>query len=240
MPDSQQCSVSRYFQEFNAFANTISEPDNNIGNFPSSGLSIHYEFSKLYLGHHVFRGLRGEPIPPHFMSAASTAYTAATTIFTMLLSDAALRDNLLGVPHYFHIMILFAAHCLLEICIKHREQLNISVENDFDLIRTVLAQLTRISVHPRHPIARVTTALMRKLSECTTVLGMESLLSGSPFGSLEGQYAAARDFGLNMTGDHTGLDGSFNMTGEPFFDGSFAFPDFETYDLQESQIPFFT
>jgi hypothetical protein len=173
------------------------------------------------------------------MSAASNAHAAAITIFNMLLNDTALQDNMLGVPHYFHIMILFAAHFLLEICVKHRDQLNIVVEHDLDVVRSVLAQFTRIPVHAQHPVTRITTALMRKLSECTTMLGMGDLLSGSPFVALEGQYAAARDFGLGMTGDQTGLE-SFAFSGEPFLDGNFVFPDFEAFNFQNSQFSLLT
>lgn len=158
----------------------------------------------------------------------------------MLLTNAALRDNLLGVPHYFHIMISFAAHFLLEICVKHREQLNIVLEEDLELVRAVLAHLTRISVVPQHPIARVATALMRKLSECTTMLGMEPMLSGSPFGTLEGSLAVARDFGTNMMTGQNELEGSFAMASEPLFEGDFTFADFGNYDFQDPRFQFFT
>lgn len=158
----------------------------------------------------------------------------------MLLNNPALTDNLLGVPHYFHIMISFAAHFLLEVCVKHREQLNVVIEEELELVRAVLAVLTRIHVLPQHPIARVATALMRKLSECTTVLGMASMLGGSPFGSLEGHYAAARDFVSTMAGHNAVPDASFAIADEPLFDGDFTFTDFGNYNFQDPDFQFFT
>ena len=79
---------------------------------------MHYHFGKLYLGHHVFRGLEASPIPPYFVSVATDARDAALNIFALILDNEAFRNNIVGMPHYFHIMISFAGHFLLEICMK--------------------------------------------------------------------------------------------------------------------------
>lgn len=68
------------------------EPNPQIGDFPRKGLQMHYNFGKLHLGHHVFRGLKNNPIPAHFLSAASMAHDSAVAIFQMILDDTQLQE----------------------------------------------------------------------------------------------------------------------------------------------------
>lgn len=208
-----------------------------------AGLQLHYQFGKLYLGHHVFRGRGSDPIPLYFLPAASSAYAAATNIFDMILSDGALRDNLVGVPHYFHIMISFAGHFILEVSLKHHEQLNVAADDGFGRVSAVLARLTRITALPQHPLSRISTALLRKLSECTISLGLESALTASPFAGLEGQYAMARDEGMkSKVNTDSGFNGTFDMQLGQNLQSDFFFPDFGDFgDLsQEPTFPNFT
>lgn len=153
---------------------------------------MHYQFSKLYLGHHAFRGLKDQPIPMHFLSAATSGYDAAITIFRMILSNSALRENLLGIPHYFHIMISFAGHFLLDVCMRYPEQLSISVEKDLECVRLALAHLARLETLPQHAISRSATGLFRKLSECSATYGLDSALDQSPFVQMR-QGASQKD-----------------------------------------------
>lgn len=203
----------------------VTGPDEHIGNFPMAGLQLHYHFGKLYLGHHVLRGRDKEPIPLHFLPAVSTAYTAATKIFDMLLHDTALRDNLIGIPHYFHIMISFAGHFLLQACTAHHEQLSIAADDGFGRVSAVLAQLTKVSVLPQHPLARIVKALVRKISEGTAELGLESALDASPFAGLDGQYAVARDQGKAQN-HGPALSSEFDLQLNQSVQSDFFLPDF--------------
>ncbi|KAF3759930.1 hypothetical protein M406DRAFT_270053 [Cryphonectria parasitica EP155] len=192
------------------------EPDEHIGDFPLAGLTIHYQYARLYLNHHVFQGLDDkDPIPVHFLPAAAAAREAAHRIFSMLIENPALRSNIVGMPHYFHIMISFAGHCLLEMAMKHREQLGIAVEDDFGRIAAVLTLFASTSTLPQHPIARALAGLTRKLNECTASLGMESVLTGSPFQKAEYTNLMA-DFGGGMGGGEGGANsgGSSGNNGE--------------------------
>lgn len=154
---------------------------------------MHCQFAKLYLGHHIFRDLKDNPIPVHFLRAAITAYAAATTIFNIVLDDQAFRDNLIGVPHYFHIMISFAGRFLLEVCMSRQEQLNVNVDHDLRLMSSVLALFVRMPTLPQHPLTRVTAGLMRQLSACTTGFGLANVMTGSPFGNMDGACGSALD-----------------------------------------------
>ena len=90
---------------------------------------------------------------------------------------------------------------------------------------------------PHHPIARVTSGLMRKLNECTEHIGLPSLLTASPFDNAE--YASTGD---NAAGAATNMilnNGSTMdmdlMNGLP---NDFLFADFPAFDFQDSQFGF--
>jgi hypothetical protein len=157
--------LDRWFTKFSA----LFKPDPYIGDFPKRGLRLHYHFGKLYLGHQVFKGLNGETIPPHFLTAASMAHEAAVAIFEMILHEN-LQENLIGMPHYFHIMIAFAGHFLLEVTQNYHTQLSIAPSQNFELTQKVLELFQNIPAVQQHPICRMTPGLTRKLRECVGIL----------------------------------------------------------------------
>lgn len=176
------------------------QPDEHIGAFPLAGLRMHYRYARLYLYHHVFQGLGKQlPIPAHFLAAAAAAREAAHGIFAMTLEDAAFRAHIVGMPHYFHIMISFAGHFLLEVATRHREQLGVAVEEDFARVAAVLALFARTPARAQHPISRALAGLTRKLNESTAGLGMDSVLMGSPFQNAE-YTSLMTGFGGDVTG----------------------------------------
>jgi hypothetical protein len=197
---------------------------------------MHYQFAKLYLGHHVFRGLKADPIPPHFMPVAEGAREAAVNIFALIQENEAFRSNIIGMPHYFIIMISFAGHFLLEVCMKYREQLDVVVEDDFRRVSSAVALFARTPTMPQHPITRVTTGLIRKLNEYTISLGMESVLTGSPFANLD--WSAAMDTnGIEM--NNATLPTSFDIQLANELPDDFFYAGFSDLVLPHSQYQFF-
>ena len=95
------------------------EQHQHIGEFPTKGVLLHYHFAKLHLYSHVFRGLGNTPVPKHFRDGALAAVSEATSIVELLLTDADLRDGLVGIPHYMHTMTAFACVFLLKVTTKH-------------------------------------------------------------------------------------------------------------------------
>ncbi|KAK2611990.1 hypothetical protein QQS21_001955 [Conoideocrella luteorostrata] len=150
-------------------------PGPEMGKFPSLAFRLHYHFAKLYLGHNVFRGLQGNTIPNSLLPAARMAYDSAVAIFRMILEADGLLSNLWKVPSYIHIMISFAGHLLLELCVKHREQLNINVEEDYRILDAVVSALTNIRLVSSHPLIRVATGLRKRLFDFAALYGKESL-----------------------------------------------------------------
>lgn len=193
---------------------------------------MHFQFAKLYLCHHVFRKLENDLIPMHFMPSATSAYQAATTIFTMILENDVFRNNLVGVPHYFHIMISFAGRFLLEACMKRKEQLSISVEEDLQRMGAVLALFVRMQTTPSHPLTRVTTGLMRQLTACTASLGVDNVLIGSPFGALEGPYTNA------ALGKQDGLQMPFDLQPHQMVSDTMAWSDFGNFSFDDLRYDF--
>lgn len=153
---------------------------------------MHYQYARLYLAHHIFRGLGpGQPVPTHFIPQALAAREAALAVFAIVLEDEAFCANIVGMPVYFHVMISFAGHFLLsEVVMKHREQLGITsegqVDQDLGCVAAVLTLLARSAraVPKQHPIARAVAGLTHRLEECTAALGTGSMLMDSPFQSL--------------------------------------------------------
>lgn len=87
---------------------TKTEYQENFGTFPRKGALFHFQFAKLYLYSHVFRGLRHSAVPAPFLEAARGAASAAVSILNMILADDDVRRGLVGLPCYIQSMIGFA------------------------------------------------------------------------------------------------------------------------------------
>ncbi|OQE14086.1 hypothetical protein PENSTE_c039G10236 [Penicillium steckii] len=219
--------LDRWFTKFSA----LFKPDPYIGDFPKCGLQLHYHFGKLYLGHQVFKGLNGEAIPSHFLTAATMAHEAAVAIFEMILHENNLQHSLVGMPHYFHIMIAFAGHFLLEVTRNYHLQLSISSDQDFELIRKVLILFETTPSIQHHPISRMTPGLTRKLRECAGMLqrqGMQAMstlnVGNDPIGYQEQNVHAQLD---SQPGGFSFMEESLVAPGDEFLFadfGEFTFP----------------
>lgn len=106
------------------------------------------------------------PIPGYFRLAALGAVSAAISILEFLLHDADLRNSLIGVPHYFHTMITFAGHFLLEASTKYGEQLSSDQSYVFSLIQNIIHLFHTTPCIEQHPIHRMAVGLDRKLQDC--------------------------------------------------------------------------
>jgi hypothetical protein len=114
---------------------------------------------------------------------AIMAHDAATAIFDMILGDEQLQGDLVGIPHYFHIMIAFAGHFLLEVCHKYHVQLSLNLHDDLGLINRVLMLFENIRCHSQHPLRRMTPGLGQKLYECAATLNIQLDFSYGAMGS---------------------------------------------------------
>ncbi|KAF3762034.1 hypothetical protein M406DRAFT_266603 [Cryphonectria parasitica EP155] len=115
----------------------VTDHHNQIGGFPRKGVLLHFHFAKLHLYSHVFRGLRNECIPSHFLEAASSAVSAATSIINLLITDPDIRSALAGMPSYIHSMTGFACMFLAKLAMIYGGSL-IEKSIVIDLISTLV------------------------------------------------------------------------------------------------------
>lgn len=165
-----------------------------IGEFPAKGALIHYHFAKLYLFSHVFRGLSPEePIPAVFLSAATGAVAAATTIVELLLTDSDIRAGLRGMPSYLHAMTAFACVFLLKIATKRRTDGLVDVSLVSELAGKLVNQFRSVGVGKWHLVHLMAEGLEQSAA---------SLLQGDSGGSGGGLVAHGTNGSSNMAAHH--------------------------------------
>lgn len=87
-------------------------------------MRLHYQFAKLHLNSHVFRGLSaGQPIPHYFLDCTTAAICAATSTIDFILSDLNVADVVVGIPSYLHCMTAFACMFLVKVALKYGRDL---------------------------------------------------------------------------------------------------------------------
>ncbi|KAF2705555.1 hypothetical protein K504DRAFT_388062 [Pleomassaria siparia CBS 279.74] len=135
-----------------------------IGEFPTRGVVLHHHLAKLHLHSHVFRGLKGSPVPVYFHDSAIAAVTAATSIIDMLLTDHNIREALVGIPHYIHSMIAFACVFLLKVTTQHSGQF-IEDATVLDMCTKVVQQFRSTAVGKWHLVHLMADGLEKMVAK---------------------------------------------------------------------------
>ena len=147
-----------------------------VSDYPRKGVGMHFNFAKLYLCSHAFRGMtyhgrtRNSASPsyelhPDMEEIAQAAVHSAQSILRAIVDDPEVQSHLNGVPLYFDTMIAFAFVFLLKVATKFSSALRTNGSEILELLRTtsvVLRQATA-HMHQQH--------LLRFISE-----GIEKLL----------------------------------------------------------------
>lgn len=218
----------------------LTAPDPRIGDFPRAGVQMHYQFAKLYLYHHVYRGLKPDSIPECFLPAAEEAHLAAVSLFELLQKDESLFASMAGRPHYVFIMFAFAGHFLLEICSMYSQHNRVAAE-DIEIIEGALTALSSIQMIPQHPVNRLRRGLKQKLEafrKKRDVGGQRGPISGQGF--VDGTVPTTES-GISL------LDGTQTSTYDPFYSDSgqlqsmfddFAYSDFSDFNFPDMSFKF--
>ena len=137
-----------------------------IGEFPTKGANLHHHLAKLHLHSHVFRGLKGNTVPPYFQDSARAAVAAAISIIELVLVDHDIRSGLVGIPHYIHSMIAFACVFLLKVSTQYPAQY---VEDAviFDLTTKAVQQFRATPVGKWHLVHMMAEGLEKMLARQT-------------------------------------------------------------------------
>jgi hypothetical protein len=145
-------------------------PNEKVGNYPAKGVGLHYNFAKLYLCSHAFRGLDASPLPtllPELQEVANTAVICATSILGSLNTDEELQLLLNGLPLCFDMMITFAIVFLLKVVTKYPNTIWMDKFRILDIVNLTINifQGGASSMNQKHLIVSVAPALRKLLQK---------------------------------------------------------------------------
>lgn len=196
-----------------------------IGGFPTKGVIIHHHLAKLHLHSHVFRGLRGAPVPPHFQESAVAAVSAATDTIEMVLTDYDIQEGLVGIPHYIHSMVAFACAFLLNIASQYSGQY-ITDTAVFDLTTKAVQQFRSTPVGKWHLVHLMAEGLEKMIAKkggspaarMLPSVPSEASQSAAPNGSALNTPLTGGSYGDNF---FSGFEDAYNL-------GTTSFLNFDT------------
>ncbi|KAJ4375703.1 hypothetical protein N0V86_007236 [Didymella sp. IMI 355093] len=222
----QLTSFSRQIDHWMGFWSTeLLKIHQFIGGFPTKGVIIHHHLAKLHLHSHVFRGLHGAPVPPHFQESAVAAVSAATDTIGMVLTDYDIQEGLVGIPHYIHSMVAFACAFLLNIASQYSGQY-ITDTAVFDLTTKAVQQFRSTPVGKWHLVHLMAEGLEKMIAKkggspaarMLPSLPSEASQSGAPNGSALNTPLTGGSYGDNF---FSGFEDAYNL-------GTTSFLNFDT------------
>ncbi|KJK74958.1 hypothetical protein H634G_09792 [Metarhizium anisopliae BRIP 53293] len=152
-------------------------PHEKVGNYPAKGVGLHFNFAKLYLCSHAFRGLHAEPGPepepastplaPELHEVANTAVVCAASILGALNADQEVQLLLNGLSLCFDMMITFAVVFLLKVVTKYPGTIWMDKARILDLVSQTVCILDRGAalMNQRHLLVSVGPALRKLLQK---------------------------------------------------------------------------
>ncbi|PCH07839.1 Transcription factor [Penicillium occitanis (nom. inval.)] len=153
--------------------NETFRPNRNVGNYPQKGVGMHWNFAKLYLCSHAFRGVstaqeKSQPLPSELEEIANTGVLSAMSILNVIVSDHEMRSFLHGLPLYFDTMIAFAVVFLLRVATKYANTIRIDTDKILLLVSQIVAALNEIThyMHPQHLLVAIAEGLQKLLCKC--------------------------------------------------------------------------
>ncbi|KAE8553239.1 hypothetical protein EYB25_004621 [Talaromyces marneffei] len=137
------------------------------------GVGMHWNFAKLYLCSHAFRGVstvqeRSQSLPPELEEIANMGVLSAMSILNVIVSDDERRSFLHGLPLYFDTMIAFAVVFLLKVATKYTDTIRIDTDKILFLVSHTVAALNEIThyMHPQHLLVAIAEGLQKLLWKC--------------------------------------------------------------------------
>ncbi|XPS79959.1 hypothetical protein M3J09_011926 [Ascochyta lentis] len=222
----QLTSFSRQIDHWMGFWSTeLLKIHQFIGGFPTKGVIIHHHLAKLHLHSHVFRGLRGASVPPHFNDSAVAAVTAATDTIEMVLTDFDIQEGLVGIPHYIHSMIAFACAFLLNIASQYSGQY-IADTAVFDLTTRAVQQFRSTAVGKWHLVHLMAEGLEKMIAKKGGSPAAR-LISSLPTDASQPGVPNGSELNTPLTGGSYG-DNFFGGFDDPYNSGTSSFLNFDT------------
>jgi hypothetical protein len=132
--------------------------------FPRKGALLHFYFARLHLHSHVFRGLRDAAVPTHFHDCAATAVSSAHSIIDLILSDADVREGLVGMPSYLLSMTAYTCMFLIKISMKYGAALA-DPDRAYDSIARLVVEFRTIPAGKWHLVRLMAGGLEKMLAQ---------------------------------------------------------------------------
>lgn len=171
LPQLRRYSISldTWYADWNESFKT----NQNVGNYPQKGVGFHFQFAKLYLCSHAFRGAPASENTAQYMSPeleeiSNAGVLSAMSILQMIVSDPEFRSFMNGLPLYFDTMLAFAVVFLLKIATKHASMIRIDTTKILSLVAETVAALREITkdMHKQHLLVVISEGLERLLGRC--------------------------------------------------------------------------
>lgn len=144
-----------------------------VGNYPQKGVGFHYNFAKLYLCSHTFRGIPAggtatQCLSPELEEIANAGVLAAMSILQVIVSDAEFRSFMNGLPLYFDTMLAFAVVFLLKVATKYATVIRIDTSKILSLVTQTVVALREIirPMHRQHLLVVIAEGLERLIVRC--------------------------------------------------------------------------
>jgi hypothetical protein len=168
-----------------------------VGDYPRKGVGLHFNFAKLYLCSHAFRGAKlatemppADAPSPHELSSeleeiATIAVFSAKSILRTIINDPEIQSHLNGLPLYFDTMIAFAVVFLLKVATKYCTTIRVDSAEILHLVGEVdrvLKSSTAI-MHRQHLLVVIADGVGKLLqkSQETVLVPVNSVSSEAAF-----------------------------------------------------------
>lgn len=206
--------------------------DEYLSNYPRKGSGLHYNFAKLYLCSHAYRGLLNAQssrmsTPSGLEEFAAKAIAAADAILRVIISDSEIQSYLDGLPTYFDTMIAFAIVFLLKAVSKIPRGLRVHKGETLELLSQISAVLVRVTVGMRkeHILCSISKSVEKLVGKAMST-DFEEVQNAQPDidSSSWNPDLSNDDFAWLMNSDNSMFVGNFDLTG-PAYDIDFNFMD---------------
>lgn len=147
----------------------------HVQNYPKKGVGLHFNFAKLYLCSHAFRGVtphsNASELQPEMEEIANAAVLSAKSILRAIINDPEMQLHLNGVPLYFDTMIAFAVVFLLKVGTKFSSSIRAGGSEILTLVRDLSVVLRQVAeqMHRQHLLRFIAEGIEKLLDKVQEV-----------------------------------------------------------------------
>lgn len=190
--------------------------DSYDSGYTQHGVELHFDFAKLYLCSHAYRGLlNGQASRTSsdlgLEEFAANAVNAAESILKTITSNQQIQSLLNALPVYFDTMIAFAVVFLLKAIAKPQQGLRIDRNRTIALLEQVSQTLADITNHMRreHLLCGISQSIQKLIKKASDAMLAESQQTQQPPPS---NVPPDHDFGWLVGPDDTPFFDNFDLT----------------------------